>query len=100
MQLRHHPRLSRYGIHSWPPAWIKIDGSGPGTFDDESAVLESATLSRLDPPTGCHLMVKSGATTYMGTMTCDDPDFCRQVCKLMQSFIGKTVKEVGDADLP
>jgi len=93
MQLRYHHEC-------WPPIWSKIDGPGPAVLDDEYATLNTVYLSQIDPPTTCYLSVRSGTTTYMGTILCTDPDFCRQICRLLQTFEGKTLSEIANVNLP
>ena len=83
MQLREHPLLSRDAQHGWPPNWIKVSGPGPNLSSDESGVLSSIILSRLDPPAACFLLVEHGPTCYMDTLGCDDP-----------------VREIGSINLP
>ena len=100
MQLRHHPKMWYGDVYSWPPVWTKIAGPGADNLEDESATLLSATLSRLDPPTACHLTVELNGTSYMGMARTDDSVFCRRLCAFLQNYVGKSMKEIGDLDLP
>jgi hypothetical protein len=100
MRLREHTSLSRSGKHYWPPPWLKLSGAGADTLTDDSAVVSSITLSRIDPPTTCYLLVESGRTSYMGMLGCDDPAFCRQLYAIVKQHVGKTVKEIAEVDLP
>ena len=97
MQLRYHPRLSRFGAPGWPPVWIKV--SGDGILDEESAILASATLSRLDPPTACYLLIENGNSMHMGTLSFEDAEFGSRLCELLQSHVGKPIKEIAEIDL-
>jgi hypothetical protein len=36
----------------------------------------------------------------MGRIACDDPTFCRLVYATINRHVGKTIKEIGDLDLP
>jgi hypothetical protein len=99
MQLRHHPQMWYGGAYSWPPVWHKISGPGLNTLDDESATLVSTTLSRIDPPTACHLTVVLNGSSYIGMAQTDDSSFCRRLCAFLQNHIGKSIKEIGDLDL-
>ena len=81
----------------WSPIWIKLSGDGP--FNEESAVLASVTLSRLDPPTSCYLVVENGRSTHMGTVKCEDPTFCRQLYEVLQRNIGKLLGEIAETEM-
>jgi hypothetical protein len=98
VQLREHPSIFRDGQPGWPPQWTKIEGLGD-KLTGEIGTLSSVTLSRLDPPTACYLLIDIGATSYMGTILSDDPEFCRKLCNFLNGHIGKSVKEIGDLDL-
>jgi len=98
MKLHYHPRLSRFGAPGWPPVWIKV--SGDGILDEESAILASATLSRLDPPTACYLLIENGNSMHMGTLSFEDAEFGSRLCELLQSHVGKPIKGIAEIDLP
>ena len=98
MKLRYHPGLSRFGAPGWPPVWIKV--SGDGIFDEESAILASATLSRLDPPTACYLLIENGNSMHMGTLSFEDGEFGSWLCQVLQSHVGKPIKAIAEIDLP
>ena len=98
MQLREHPSICRNGKPGWPPQWFKIEGSGD-KLTGEIGALSSVLLSRLEPPTACYLLIDIEATSYMGTILCDDSEFCRKIYNFLKGHIGKPVKEIGDQDL-
>jgi hypothetical protein len=100
MQLRHHSQLWQDGGYLWPPTFNKIAGPGLDSLEDESATLTSITLSRVDPPTACHLTVELNGTSYIGMIKVGDPAFCHRICSFLRSHIGKTLKAIGDLELP
>jgi hypothetical protein len=92
--------MCRAGKPGWPPQWTKIEGLGDNKLTGEIGKLNSVSLSRLEPPTACYLLIEVGASSYMGAIMCDDDDdLCRKIYDLLQNHIGKPIKEIGDLDL-
>ena len=98
MPFRHHAQLWADGRYLWPPSFQKVNGPGPDALEDESAILTSVTLSRIDPPMACHLTVELNGSSYIGMLQLEDPIFCQRLCKFLQAHIGKTLQVIGDLD--
>jgi len=98
MRLRHHAQLWADGRYLWPPSFNKVSGPGPEALEDESAILTSVTLSRIDPPTACHLTVQLNGSSYIGMLKSKDPIFCHRLCTFLQGHVGKTLQVIGDLD--
>jgi hypothetical protein len=102
MQLRDCPLMSYRGVCNWPPTWNKTSGgslAGPyETLVGEIGTLKQVILSKFDNT--CHLLIEFSGMTYVGTLVFDDAMFCRQLCELLQNhYLGKSIKEIGDADV-
>jgi hypothetical protein len=41
MLLRDHPLMSCYGIPSWPPTWMLLNGPGPSRLTGEIGILRA-----------------------------------------------------------
>jgi hypothetical protein len=95
MQIRDQLSLNR----CWPPAWMRINGSGDKNLNGEVGILRRVELSRIEPIERCYLLMDHDASSYMGTLVFDDDAFCRQVYSFLQRHTGRTIQQVGDLEL-
>jgi hypothetical protein len=45
------------------------------------------------------LLIRHDGFRYMGSMAFDDPAFCYELYRLLNSHVGRSIKEIGDIDL-
>jgi hypothetical protein len=45
------------------------------------------------------LLIRHEGFRYMGSMAFDDPAFCYEIYRLLQSNVGRPIKDIGDLDL-
>lgn len=45
------------------------------------------------------LKMELAGEPYMGFLSCNDPGFCRQLHDMLQNYIGRTIREIGNLDL-
>jgi hypothetical protein len=36
---------------------------------------------------------------YLGALLLSDPAFCREICRMLIQYCGKTIREIGDINL-
>jgi hypothetical protein len=99
MLLRDHPLMSRNGVPSWPPVWTWVDGSDDKTPKGEVGILIWASLTGVQPPDKCYLLMSHEGSSYMGCLLFDDSAFCRYVVKLLDSYRNRPIVEIGSLDL-
>ena len=99
MLLRHHPLMSRYGISSWPPVWHWVEGADEKSPKGEVGILIWTSLTGVQPPDKCYLLMNHNASSYMGSLVFDDPAFCRYVVKLLDSHRNRPIAEIGSLDI-
>jgi len=80
----------------WPPIWNKFKGDG--VVSSEIGYLEHIRI-RAELQSCLFLTIGHEGAKFMGSMTFDDSAFCLQLCKLLKSKIGLSIKEIGDLDL-
>ena len=98
MELRNHPLMVRYGIPNWPPIWTPADPrDGKSSLRGEIGSLKYV-LCRASEKT-CFLITTHDGAGYVGSLLFDDVAFCQQIAKLLETCIGRTIKEIGDLDL-
>jgi hypothetical protein len=99
MLLRDHPLMEYHGVRNWPPAWTWVDGAEDKSPRGEVGILIWASLSGLQPPDRCYLLMNHEASSYMGCLLFDDPAFCRYLVKLLNRYCHHPIAEIGRIDL-
>lgn len=103
MELRNHPLMSYRGVSNWPPTWTKTGAGGEYRSTDslrgEIGTLERVILSRIEPDARMFLVIQFAGNSYMGTLLFKDAAFCRHIADVLQSRLGKTIKDIGDLEL-
>jgi hypothetical protein len=95
VELRDHPLMTHLGTHSWPPVW-----TGAKRVIERSELGMLIQVTRRDETQNrCFLLMKYQNELYMGCLMVDDRSFAKQVFRLLQSYIGYSIKEIGDIDL-
>jgi hypothetical protein len=98
IKLRDHPLMSYRGFSTWPPVWTQT-GSGPvKTLFGEIGVLRYA-YSSLQPFSQCTLLIDYENQRFAGVLLFDNPDFCVQICNLLQANANRSIEEIADLDL-
>jgi hypothetical protein len=99
MVLRDHPLMSRYGVPNWPPVWTWVDGQENKFPKGEIGILIWASLSGIQPPDRCYLLMDHEGSSYMGCLLFDDYEFCRYIAKLLDRYCHRPIAEIGSIDL-
>jgi len=96
--LRDHPLMSYRGMRNWPPIW----GCGP-TYATECITGEVGVLRHVTRhylvPLRCFLYMELEGRTYTGALLFDDAVFCEQIFDLLETCVGRSIKEIGDLDV-
>ena len=98
MKLRDHPLMSYHGISNWPPVWVQNTSKGAKTLKGESGILKYVFM-RQGPADRCYLTMEYQNQAFVGTLLFDHPTFCERICRLLQSNIGRSIKEIGDLEV-
>jgi hypothetical protein len=91
--------MQYYGVPSWPPVWMWIDGAENKTPRGEVGILDEVVLSNIRPLDRCFLYMKHEDSTYLGCLLIDDEAFCNQVANLMKCYYNHSIAEIGSVDL-
>jgi hypothetical protein len=51
------------------------------------------------PTTRIFLIVEHEDNEYMGCLLFDDPSFCRDIFRILQTYRGSTIRDIGSLDL-
>jgi hypothetical protein len=62
-------------------------------------ILIWASLTGVQPPDKCYLLMNHEGSSYMGGLLFDDPAFCRYVAKLLDSYSNRPIAEIGRLDV-
>jgi hypothetical protein len=102
MQLRNHPLMSLNGIPNWPPEWIWADGLRNTHMQPEGEVgiLDNVRQSIVRPDSSLFLTIKHNGSVYIGRLTFDNQEFCHQMFELLMAKRGRSIKEIGQIDIP
>ena len=98
MELRNHPLMSHDGVSNWPPVWAPVNRrDGKPSLQGEIGVLKFVVC----PPSRkvCFLITVHDGGEHIGRLLFDDGSFCQQIGKILETYIGRTIKEIGDLDL-
>lgn len=96
MKLRDHPLLRYRGASSWPPLWISRDAVK--TLRGEIGVLKYVYFRR-GPASKCYLVIEYEHEAFVGTLFFDTETACGSICRLLQSHVGSSIKEIGDLEV-
>jgi len=84
-------------IWGWPPIWIQ------GRSGKKSLKGDLGILRRVDGdarfPNKCFLVMEYDNELYAASITFDDANFCSRFSDVLQSHIGRSIREIGDLDL-
>jgi hypothetical protein len=103
--LRDHPLMFYRGIPNWPPVWTWVNGPEvDGPPDDKSpkgevGVLKWASLTGIQPPDKCYLLMNHEGSSYLGCLLFEDPAFCSYLVTLLDSYCNHPIAEIGSIDL-
>ena len=99
MNLRDHPLMIRKsGYANWPPVWTTTDPDRDDKPIGEVGTLEDVLMSDI-VDNKIFMFMEFQGFRYVGFMGFDDATFCRQICPLLKSKVGLSIKEIGDLDL-
>ncbi len=100
VELRNHPRMSYRKVPSWPPSWVWISGSEDKQPKGEVGVLKQVRMVNGHPIVHrCFLWMEYEDGTYLGCLLLDNLSFCKQLSRLLEKNVGRSVKEIGGLDL-
>ena len=100
VELRNHPRMSYRKVPSWPPSWVWISGSEDKQPKGEVGILKQVRMVNGHPIVHrCFLWMEYEDGTYLGCLLLDNLSFCKQLSRLLQKNVVRSVKEIGGLDL-
>jgi hypothetical protein len=86
-------------FQTWPPRWTPTHRDKDDKPLGEVGILEDVTMSQLTE-TKLFLFMQHRGFQYMGFMNFDDFIFSSQIFTLLKANIGRSIKDIGDLDLP
>jgi len=90
--------MNHQGVSNWPPVWTCISGQG-NPPDDETSSLEEVHRSTV-VKNECFLIIECDETRYMGALQFDDEQCCEKICRLLSDHCGKSIRDIGELDVP
>jgi hypothetical protein len=99
MLLRDHPFISCYGIKSWPPTWLLLNGPGVSRLTGEIGILKGIRVNDLQSTGRCLLYMQHEESSYLGWLLFHDLAFCTHITELLQSCCNRPIAEIGSLDL-
>ena len=99
MLLRDHPLISCYGIPSWPPNWMLLNGTGPSRLTGEIGILRGVRANELPSTRRCFVYMEYEQSSYLGCLLFYDITFGRHTAALLQSCCNRPIGEIGSLDL-
>jgi len=95
MKLRDHPLMTYHRMRSWPPVWTPTRKGSVERVIGEVGILKYVNFHRA----AVTLVIDYNREKFIGTLSIDNPPFCDQICKVLQTNVGHSIKEIGDLDL-
>jgi hypothetical protein len=99
LALRDHPLMSYRGLRNWPPEWTWLSGQPNNNVRGEVGVLRSVVISDAESPARCFLYIDHDGASYMGCLLFSDPNFCHEVVTLLESYLNRSITEIGSLDV-
>ena len=98
MKLRDQLRTDKGTFYNWPPIWANTRQDPTDKPQGEIGNLQQVFMN--DDGDILFIAIEYQGRRYMGAMGFDSPALCWQIYLLLQSYIGLSIKEIGDIDLP
>ena len=101
VRFRDHPLMSHHRVPSWPPTWTQSDAAmrtEVKSLRGEIGILRHV-LRHDAMPNKCFLVIEHEGERWMGCLLVEDRAFCEQICDLLRTQLGRSIKEIGDLDL-
>jgi hypothetical protein len=99
MLLREHPLMSCYGIPSWPPIWMLLNGPGPSRLTGEIGILIGIRANDLQSTRRCFVYMEHEQSSYFGCLLFYDIAFGRHIAALLQSCCNRPITEIGSLEI-
>ena len=81
----------------WPPLWNKVDESDP-SITGEVGVLRFVHCN-LPVSLKCYIVIEHDRRNYVGELIFGDRVFAEKTTFLLRNHIGRTITEIGDAEI-
>ena len=98
MKLREHPAMEYYGVMTWPPVLVNSSVVPTQKVTGEIGTL-TRTMLHPEMPKRLFLRIEVDKQDYMGCLVFKDARFCQQLNGVLQTQLGRSLKEIGDLDL-
>jgi hypothetical protein len=93
--------MSSNGAPNWPPEWIWADG--PRNFYPhpmgEIGILEDVRRSIFNSDRCLFIKMRYRGILYLGRLSFDHREFCKQVLELLMVNSGRPIQEIGAMDI-
>ena len=99
MWLRDHPLMTYHGVPNWPPTWIWVEGLENKSPKGEVGILIWASLTGIQPPDRCYLLMQHEDSSYMGCLLFENDKFCRYIAEFLESYSRHPIAEIGGLDV-
>jgi hypothetical protein len=99
MKLRDQLRMHKATGYDWPPIWTNPRKDQPDKPQGEIGNLQDVLMIKGDARV-IFIAIEHQGGRYMGAVGLDSAAFCRQIYSRLKSYIGLSIKEIGDIDLP
>lgn len=99
MKFRDHPLMTHRRLPNWPPTWAHFDGTRQDNESSSEIGILKEVASYMAPGAMCFLTIEVEQEPWMGVLLFDDVAFCRQITNLLQQYVGRPIREIGDIEL-
>ena len=110
MELREHPLMRYQGVSNWPPVWTWVGGECDSNPEGEVGILKEVNESRLPSRSRSSdrvlfsdrvvfVLMEYERSEYLGCLPFDDPDFCRQIQRLLTKLRRLPISHIGRLDV-
>jgi hypothetical protein len=89
--------MSYRWVSTWPPAWTSLAQKDRCLWGEIGVLKEVRHDARF--PHRCHLVIDFHGESLMGTLLCDDVNFCRLVAGIFRNRIDCPISELGSLDI-
>ena len=92
--------MSYGGLRNWPPVWVRTSDGAYKTIIGEIGILTGVRRYDYEPDRcACFLLMEHQGERYIGSLLMKDFAFCCQIHDVLRQYIGRPIKEIGEADL-
>ena len=95
--LRDYLFLDSQGVRTWPPIWLRTSGKITMAVGEVGILQDVRAHDEIS--SNCFLFIEYNGATFVGRVSCDSSELCRNLVELLKSHRGESLESIGGLGL-